>query len=203
MMVDMGSQEITPTKSVYSLSTKCPSCGTHFSDPPLACPDDGTILVNGLKPGTIIKDCYEYIAPIGSGGMGIIVKARHIELDVEVAIKMLLRESTPQTLRRFKQEAKAASHLTHDNIIHIRDFGITDDGHAYMVMDLLLGENLADLIKINGALSTGETLKIVVQWHTHIRKASCIGISNRATLCSCTTITIVAGSKCSTSASPR
>jgi serine/threonine protein kinase len=127
----------------------------------------------------MIKDCYEYIAPIGSGGMGIIVKARHNELDVEVAIKMLLRESSPASLGRFKQEAKASSRLTHENIIGIRDFGITPDGHAFMVMDLLQGENLADLIKINGALSIGETLKIFEQLCSAMTYAHSKGIVHR------------------------
>ncbi|HEY2324116.1 MAG TPA: protein kinase [Thermoanaerobaculia bacterium] len=95
-----------------------------------------------LAPGTTIGP-YEIVAPIGGGGMGEVYRARDKRLDREVAIKILLPElaSRAEHLRRFEQEARAASSLNHPNIVTIYDVGFEGD-LAYIAMELIQGQDL-------------------------------------------------------------
>ena len=92
----------------------------------------------GTKLGT-----YEIRAPIGSGGMGEVYRARDSKLDRDVAVKVLPGSvaGDPDALARFEREAKAVAALSHPNILAIHDFG-RQDGVAYAVMELLEGETL-------------------------------------------------------------
>jgi len=86
---------------------------------------------------------YEILAPIGAGGMGEVYRARDSRLERMVAIKLLPASfsSDPDRLRRFEQEAKAASLLNHPNITAVYDIGQAD-GAPYIVSELLEGETL-------------------------------------------------------------
>ena len=88
---------------------------------------------------------YEIRAPLGSGGMGEVYRARDTRLDREVAIKVLpdaLAEDR-EHLRRFEQEARAASALNHPNVLALLDVG-SNEGHPYVVFELLEGETLRE-----------------------------------------------------------
>src|SRR4051794_39753134 len=86
---------------------------------------------------------YEIISPLGAGGMGEVYLARDVNLDRRVALKMLPPEEdfTEQRLRRFIQEAKAASALNHPNIAHIYEVGEVD-GLPFIAMEYVEGESL-------------------------------------------------------------
>ena len=86
---------------------------------------------------------YEIEAPIGAGGMGEVFRARDTRLGREVAIKVLasMLAKDPDRLRRFEQEARAASLLNHPNILNVHDIG-TQGEIPYVVYELLEGENL-------------------------------------------------------------
>jgi len=86
---------------------------------------------------------YEVLAPLGAGGMGEVWKARDTRLGREVAVKVLPASfsADPDRLRRFEQEAQAASALNHPNILTIHDVG-THEGSPYVVSELLEGETL-------------------------------------------------------------
>jgi serine/threonine protein kinase len=88
---------------------------------------------------------YEIVGLIGTGGMGEVHRARDTRLGREVAIKTLPPGLTgqPERLRRFETEARAASLLSHPNILTIHDIG-TADGQPYIVSELLEGENLRE-----------------------------------------------------------
>src|ERR1700723_843108 len=82
------------------------------------CPDDGGLLVHPVTDpllGQIINERFEMEMLIGRGGMGSVYKARHLAMGRDVAIKFLHPHQTtlPQSIRRFQQEAKAASVLSH------------------------------------------------------------------------------------------
>ena len=123
---------------------------------------------------------YEIVAPLGAGGMGEVYKARDTRLDRTVAIKMLpsALADDPQFRERFDREARAISQLTHANICTLYDVG-EQDGTAFLVMELLDGETLADRLK-KGALPLDDALKIAIQIATRsaprIVRASCIAI---------------------------
>jgi serine/threonine protein kinase/tetratricopeptide (TPR) repeat protein len=95
-----------------------------------------------LQPGTTVGP-YEIVAPIGSGGMGEVYRARDKRLDREVAIKILSPDlaSRSDHLRRFEQEARAASALNHPNIVTIYDVGLEGE-LAYIAMELIQGQDL-------------------------------------------------------------
>src|SRR5580765_8116036 len=84
---------------------------------------------------------YEILGTVGAGGMGEVYRARDTRLDRDVAVKVLPTHlaSDPDALARFEREAKAVAALSHPNILAIHDFGRTDDGTSYAVMELLDG----------------------------------------------------------------
>lgn len=107
---------------------------------------------------------YQFVSQIGKGGMGVIYKCRHPILDKFVAIKMLRQCNLgEEAIRRFQLEAKAASKLNHPNLISVYDFGVTPDGHPYMVMDFLEGKTLYDTIREGRHFSLSEIIDIFVQ----------------------------------------
>lgn len=88
---------------------------------------------------------YEIVSPLGAGGMGVVYRARDSRLGREVAIKVLPASfsSDPERLKRFEQEARAASALNHTNILTVFDIG-SHEGSPYLVMELLEGETLRE-----------------------------------------------------------
>src|SRR5690242_9669226 len=88
---------------------------------------------------------YEILAPVGAGGMGEVYRARDPRLGRDVAIKVLPPNFSgdPDRLRRFEQEARAASALNHPNILTIYDIGQHEVG-PYVVSELLEGETLRE-----------------------------------------------------------
>ena len=90
---------------------------------------------------------YRIVRELGRGGMGVVHEAWDECLERPVAIKSLrVRGDRPATLRRFLREAKIASRLNHPGIMAVHEFGITDDGRAYMVMRLLRGQTLRQIL---------------------------------------------------------
>ncbi len=108
---------------------------------------------------------YEVLGKIGEGGMGSIVKARNRYTGAAAAIKILRSEAArhEESLRRFIAEAKAASSLKHPNICHVFDFGITDKGVAYLVMDWINGIDLERKVLRDGHLPGNESIHIFQQ----------------------------------------
>jgi len=108
---------------------------------------------------------YRLIKKIGSGGMGCVYLGEHILLGRQAAIKVLqpLLSMQPEIVERFFREAKATSAIADSGVVQIFDFGYHVDGTAYIVMELLRGEALADRIARLGQLTTAEALRIVRQ----------------------------------------
>ena len=92
---------------------------------------------------------YEVVDTIGRGGMGVVYKARQIELQRLVAIKLLPLQGAVSE-DRFRREAHVLAQLNHPNIVTVYDFGKTREGHHYYVMELVEGANLAELIRADG-----------------------------------------------------
>ena len=131
-----------------------------------------------IAPGTTLGR-YEIQSPLGAGGMGEVYLARDIRLGREVAVKVLPASvsADAERLRRFEQEACAASKLNHPHILVIHDVG-THDGIAFMVSELLLGETLRERISA-GALPLPEALAYAVQIATGLAAAHEHGIVHR------------------------
>lgn len=133
-----------------------------------------------FQPGQIFAEKYEMIDMLGSGGMGVIYRARHLILDKILAIKVLHNVSADHNLiMRFQREAKAASSISHVNVITVYDFGIIDGVKPYMVMDYLPGRTLAEVLEEQGSLSVRATLDIADQVLAALAHAHKKGILHR------------------------
>ncbi|OLD22501.1 MAG: hypothetical protein AUJ01_00280 [Acidobacteria bacterium 13_1_40CM_3_65_5] len=106
---------------------------------------------------------YELLAPLGSGGMGEVYRARDPRLRRDVAIKVLATAVSTDLnrLRRFEQEARAAAALNHPNILAIHDFG-THNGIQYVVSELLVGQTLREALS-GGSLPASTTIDYAIQ----------------------------------------
>ncbi len=124
---------------------------------------------------------YRVLSELGSGGMGSVYRAQHALLGKPAAVKMLRSELTAnaELLERFINEARAATSISHPGIVDVYDFGYTDDGRAYIVMELLDGEPLGERIRRLGRLSEVETEKIGRQIAAAMRAAHAKGIVHR------------------------
>ncbi len=91
---------------------------------------------------------YEVVAFLGAGGMGSVYRGRDLELDREVAIKVVAESfrDDPERLHRFDREIRAVARLSHPNVVEIHDFG-TCDGISFAVMELLKGQTLRERLR--------------------------------------------------------
>ena len=98
-------------------------------------------------PGDWIGKKYRLKELRGAGGMGTVWVAHNAVLDIDVALKLMrfeqFRADPKRIFRRLLQEARAAARLEHPAIVRVFDFGLTDAGSPYIVMELLRGESLA------------------------------------------------------------
>jgi serine/threonine protein kinase len=101
-------------------------------------------LVAALAPGTVISGKYRVEQPLGTGGMGIVVAARHLELNQNLAIKVLLPSAatSDEATTRFLREGRAAAQLTSPHVAKVHDTGRLPSGAPYLVMELLRGRDL-------------------------------------------------------------
>jgi serine/threonine protein kinase len=115
--------------------------------------------------GCIIDRKYRLDVRIGFGGMGEVYRALRLLIGDQVAIKILhpTHVSDKQAGERFRREAQAAARLKHPNAVSIYDFGVTDDGLVYLVMELVEGQNLREIIKQQGSLSPATVSEITNQ----------------------------------------
>lgn len=148
--------------------TACPSCGTRYEASVRICPRDGTVLepkAGDSRIGETLDGKYRLDAAIGHGGMGAIYRATHLMLDKQVAVKLIKPElvTSPDVVRRFQREARAAGNLSHPNIAAAFDLGQTQDGTLYIAMELINGPSLKDVIRAGGPMSVDRTTRIMRQ----------------------------------------
>lgn len=136
-------------------------------------PDDA------MAVGQIVDGRYRIVAKLGEGGMGEVYAAEHIHIEKRVAVKLLRREivSNPEAVTRFRQEARSASSIGHQNIISIEDFGQLPDGRIYFCMELLDGKPLNDLL--SESLDPDRALNILIQTCHGLAAAHAKGIVHR------------------------
>ena len=132
----------------------CPICGsveksetlaTVFVPPPP--PEDAP------SPALPRLEGYEILEELGRGGMGIVYKARHLERDCIVAVKVFRKERLlhPEALSRFRREARAAARLSHPNIVVVYESDQDGDTH-FLAMEYVPGITLQMLVEHNGPL---------------------------------------------------
>ncbi len=124
---------------------------------------------------------YELGALIGQGGMGAVYRAHHKAIDKTIAVKFLHKAlaQDPVNVQRFRQEVKAASLLTHPNLIAVYDSGIAEDGTPYLVMDHVDGETLDVVLRREGFINTEYFLELFIQIAEALVHAHTKGVVHR------------------------
>ena len=140
----------------------------------------GALKDTSLQAGTVFANRYEIIKTLGEGGMGAVYKARDLELEREVALKVIRPElsNNPEILQRFKQELILARQITDRNIIRIFDLGEAD-GIKFITMEYVEGQNLHQLLKERGKLEVAEAVNIMEQVAAGLSAAHREGIIHR------------------------
>jgi eukaryotic-like serine/threonine-protein kinase len=123
---------------------------------------------------------YQLGRKLGEGGMGEVYLAEHRLLKRPCAIKLIKASKTnPITVARFEREVRSAARLAHPNTIEIYDYGHTEDGTCYYVMEFLQGMNLADLVKNHGPVLPGRLIYLMRQVCAGLAEAHDLGLVHR------------------------
>ncbi|MFT5429452.1 MAG: serine/threonine protein kinase [Myxococcota bacterium] len=153
----------------------CLKCQASFPDPATTtCDRDGSELYPELAEytrdqsklaGCVLGGRYVVRELLGEGGMGIVLRANHVFLNRDVAIKVLHPELTmvEDVRNRFLREAQAASAIRHPNIVEVMDFGLTHRGLSYLVMEHLLGDTLFSYYSARERLDAGRAAELTLQ----------------------------------------
>ncbi len=131
-------------------------------------------------PGTLLAGKYLVERVLGEGGMGVVVAARHTQLEQRVALKFVLPEALKSTdaVERFAREARAAAKLKSEHVARVLDVGSLENGAPYMVMEYLEGRDLAAIIE-ERPLSPREAVDLVLQACEAVAEAHAAGIVHR------------------------
>ena len=145
-------KEVEAVRSRVENTEICPTCGTSF------------ITGSFLSPGTIVSG-FQVEAEVGRGGMGVVYKAKQLNLERHVALKILSDEYAQDIdfVERFFKEARAAASLSHPNIVQAYDAGSTPEGIYYFAMELIEGETLENRIVREGRLPLKSALDIALK----------------------------------------
>ncbi|MDA1211721.1 MAG: serine/threonine-protein kinase, partial [Planctomycetota bacterium] len=137
------------------------------------------IVTTLMHPRTTIPG-YEILDVIGQGGMGVVFRAKQLNLDRVVALKTVLfsQVGDPSILERFRQEAITVAKLRHPNIVTAYDFG-QHEGRLYFAMEMIEGNDLDGLIRQNGTLDPGTALGLLRQTIAGLAHASQLGVVHR------------------------
>ncbi|MBL8740181.1 MAG: serine/threonine protein kinase, partial [Myxococcales bacterium] len=133
-----------------------------------------------VEAGLIIAGKYRLVAPIATGGMGAVWRARHETLETDVAVKVMTAAAATMdsALERFKREARAAAQLKSPNVVQIHDYGIHEE-IPYIVMELLEGEDLGVHLARHGTLSLDRAATILRSAAKALRLAHDAGLVHR------------------------
>ncbi len=144
----------------------------------------GTHAINTLRHEAFeakLLGQYRLCRPIGSGGMGEVYLAEHQLMKRPVAIKLIRpgKAADPQALARFEREVRATAKLSHWNTIEIFDYGRSDDGTFYYVMEYLPGMSLSELVERHGPLPAARAIHLLAQTCDALSEAHAHGLIHR------------------------
>jgi|SRR5579859_391095 len=134
-----------------------------------------------VQPGDVLAGKYRVERVLGHGGMGIVVRAHHIQLDEKVALKFLLPSALkrPDVVSRFDREARAAVRIKSEHVARVTDVGRLESGSPYMVMEYLEGVDLGVWLRKGGPLPVDEAAELVLQACEALAEAHGLGIVHR------------------------
>lgn len=131
--------------------------------------------------GRVVSSRYRVIKQLGEGGMGQVYLAVHEAIEKQIALKVLKPEYSAKEdiVTRFQQEAISASRIKHPNVLEVFDFGTLDNGCAFLAMEFLLGNDVADELIRAGFLDTSRALRIMLQVCRALAAAHKAGVVHR------------------------
>ncbi len=134
-----------------------------------------------IRPGKLIAGKYQIESLLGTGAMGTVWIATHVNLGSKVAVKLVSPDfaKSAEARTRFLAEAKAAASLRSRYVVQMFDSGVTDDGAPYIVMEYLRGESLEDRIQRTGRIPLEQVVRIVGQVAKGLERAHCRNIVHR------------------------
>lgn len=134
-----------------------------------------------VAAGSLIAGKYRVEAVLASGGMGVVARGRHEELEQPVAIKFLRPDvaANKEAAERFLREARSSARLRSDHVVRVFDVGKHEETTPYMVMEYLEGSDLSDELEARGQLPVGEAVDYVVQALDAVAEAHSLGIVHR------------------------
>jgi tRNA A-37 threonylcarbamoyl transferase component Bud32/tetratricopeptide (TPR) repeat protein len=172
-------------EATQPLVYRCTICHAVYSAAERFCPLDA----GPIKPedqhsdpriGKTIDGRYFIRRLIGRGGMGAVYEADHVGLDKRVAVKFLsINKTDRDALARFRREAKIASRIVHEHVVHIYDVGTADADTDFIVMEFLEGRDLAVTLREGGALDGTRTVSIIRKVLRGLRAIHQAGIVHR------------------------
>ncbi len=173
------------SEATAPLVYRCTICHAVYTAGERFCPLDA----GPIKPedqhtdpriGKTIDGRYFIRRLIGRGGMGAVYEADHVGLDKRVAVKFLsINKTDRDALARFRREAKIASRIVHEHVVHIYDVGTADADTDFIVMEYLEGRDLAVTLRELGPLSAMRTVSIIRKVLRGLRAIHLAGIVHR------------------------
>ena len=164
---------------------RCPTCGREYGETTTLCPADGTVLRRAggedRLVGQVLAGKYRIEEKIDEGGMGCVYRATHVLMEKTVAVKVLhpALAADDKIVARFTREAKAASRISHPHAINVTDFGESDNGVVYLVMEYLRGRTLKDVVRSGGPMPLPRVVEIVRQVSGALEAAHTEGVVHR------------------------
>ena len=164
----------------------CPECDREYPEKLPTCPADGALLlgVHDAAPdpllGTTLDGRFRIDRVLGQGGMGSVYAGEQVSVGRSVAIKVIRRDSggDAEVVKRFHREARVISQLAHGNVVQLIDFGQTDAGLLYLVMELVNPRSLSDEIA-KGPMPLPRAVAIVRQVCDALAAAHAMGVVHR------------------------
>ncbi len=161
----------------------CETCNSTYPTGFNTCPKDQTVLrvASELMPGLVIRDKYEILQKIGSGGMATVYRVKHLAFNEERAIKVVSSKlmDDPNFIKRFRTEAIVTRKLQHPNAVRVDDLDTTDDGRLFMVMEYVKGQDLRQVLQQSAPLALHRVLHITWQVSSALATAHQLGITHR------------------------
>jgi serine/threonine-protein kinase len=133
-----------------------------------------------LPAGRLVANRYQLVGELARGGCGAVYEARDLDLDRQVAIKILHSGTFDRAAAaRFQREARVAASIHHPNVCTVTDAGMLEDGSSFLVMDRLHGETLRSYVMRVGTVDADEAIELCVQMLSGLEAAHALGIVHR------------------------
>lgn len=165
------------------MNKKCPKCGKSYENAPTLCPADGTVLVKtgDALVGQTLASKYRIEERISEGGMGTVYRATHVLMEKAVAIKVLHPSlaADDKIVARFTREAKAASRISNPHALNVTDFGESENGIVFLVMEYLRGKTLKEVIRGEGRMPLKRVVEVTRQICGALDAAHAEGVVHR------------------------